>query len=86
LLLHLHVIPGARRTELAGMHGDRLKVRLNARATDGAANRELLRLLADVLQLSPSALEIVRGAADRRKTVRVPANVDLAPLLAASRD
>ena len=44
------------------MHGDRLKVRVNARASEGAANRELLRFLADLLDLPPSALEIVRGA------------------------
>ena len=68
------------------MHGDRLKVRVNARAVSGAANRELLRFLAEMLDLPPSAREMARGAADRRKTVRLPAGSDLATLLAASRD
>ncbi len=68
------------------MHGDLLKVRINARAVEGAANRELLRFLAALLDLPPSALEIVRGAAARRKTVRLPAGCDLATLLAAARE
>jgi uncharacterized protein (TIGR00251 family) len=81
LLLHLHVVPGASRTELAGLHGDRLKVRVKARATEGAANRELLRFLADLFGLAPSALEIVRGTTDRRKTVRLPSGVDVSAAL-----
>ncbi len=31
-MLELHVQPGAKRTEVAGLHGDRLKIRLAARA------------------------------------------------------
>ena len=77
LLLHLHVVPGASRTEVAGLHGDRLKIRIKAKATEGAANRELLRFLADLFGLAPSTLEIVRGATDRRKTVRLPPGVDV---------
>jgi uncharacterized protein (TIGR00251 family) len=77
VLLHLHVVPGAARTEIAGLHGDRLKIRVKARATEGAANRELLRFLADLFEVGPSYLEIVRGASDRRKTVRLPAGVDI---------
>ena len=77
LLLHLHVVPGASRTEVAGLHGDRLKIRIKAKASEGAANRELLRFLADLFGLAPSTLEIVRGATDRRKTVRLPPGVDV---------
>ena len=44
--LTLHVQPGASRSELAGMHGDALKVRVAAPPVDGAANRELIRFLA----------------------------------------
>jgi uncharacterized protein (TIGR00251 family) len=82
LLLHLHIVPGAARSELAGSHGDRLKVRIKAPPSDGAANRELVRFLADLLDLAPSSLEITRGASDRRKTVRLPQDLD--PVAVAS--
>jgi uncharacterized protein (TIGR00251 family) len=82
LLLHLHVVPGASRTELAGLHGDRLKIRIKAKATEGAANRELLRFLAELFDLAPSTLEIVRGATDRRKTVRLPPGADVSATIA----
>ena len=71
-LLHLHVVPGAAKTELAGLHGERLKVRVKAPPSEGAANRELLRFLGELFDVPPSAIEIVRGASGRRKTVRLP--------------
>ena len=77
LLLHLHVVPGARKTEIAGLHDGRLKVRVRAPAVEGAANRELLRFIADLFEVGPSHLEIVRGLNDRRKTVRLPAGVEI---------
>ena len=47
LVLTLHVQPGAARTEVAGTHGDALKVRLAAPPVDGKANAALVRYLAD---------------------------------------
>jgi uncharacterized protein (TIGR00251 family) len=84
-LLHLHVVPGAARTELAGLYGDRLRVRVKAPPSEGAANRELIAFLAELLDLPPSGLEIVRGASGRRKTVRLPPGVDVIAALARAR-
>lgn len=84
-LLHLHVVPGAVRTELAGEHGDRLKVRVAAPAAKGRANQELLRFLSAALGLPRSSLELVRGPTSRRKTVRLASqqsSESLAALLA----
>jgi uncharacterized protein (TIGR00251 family) len=47
LVLALHVQPGARRTEVAGIHGDALKLRLAAPAMEGKANGALRAFLAD---------------------------------------
>ena len=80
LLLHLHVVPGASKTELAGLHGDRLKIRVKAPPAEGAANRELVRFLGDLLNTAPTALEIVRGAGERRKTLSLPTGTDVAAL------
>ena len=47
--LTLHVQPGAARAGFVGPHGDALKVRIAARAVEGAANSALLDFIADSL-------------------------------------
>lgn len=71
LVLELHVQPGAAQTEVAGVHGGRLKIRLAARAVDGAANACLIEFLAGRLGAARRDVEIVAGAASRRKRVTV---------------
>ena len=65
------VTPRASRTELAGVAGGRLRVRVAAPPVDGAANEELVRFLAQHLGLARSAVALAAGAAGRRKTVLV---------------
>ena len=73
LVLALHVQPGAARTEVAGTHGDALKIRLAAPPVDGKANAELLRFLADAFAVPLRQVTLVRGETARRKTVRIDA-------------
>jgi uncharacterized protein (TIGR00251 family) len=69
--LILHVVPRARMTEVAGRHGDAIRVRLAAPPVDGAANDELRRFLAERLGVARGSITIVRGTTGRRKTVTV---------------
>jgi hypothetical protein len=69
--LTLHVQPRARRTEVAGLHGAALKIRLAAPPVDGAANDELVRFLAEQLGVPRRAVRLVAGAGARRKVVVV---------------
>jgi uncharacterized protein (TIGR00251 family) len=78
-VLRLTVAPGARRTEVVGLHGDRLKVRVAAPPEKGAANQELLAFLAERLGLPRSAFKLL-GAQSRAKVVEVH---DLSPDLGA---
>jgi uncharacterized protein (TIGR00251 family) len=71
LELSVHVRPGAARSAVVGLHGDALCVRVAARPVDGAANRELLRVLAEALGVPRSALALRRGARGRDKRVQV---------------
>ena len=71
LVLDLHVQPGAKATEAAGRHGDRVKIRLAAPPVDGAANDELVRFVADAFGVPKRNVEIVSGATSRQKRVRV---------------
>lgn len=67
----VHVQPNASRSEIVGVHGDALKVRLAAPPVDGAANEALVTLLAKALDCPRSAIRITHGALTRRKTVEV---------------
>ena len=69
--MRVHVQPGASRAGVAGLHGDALRVRVGARAVEGAANRELTRVLAEALDVRPAAVTIESGAQARRKRLRV---------------
>ena len=67
----VHVVPRARVTEVAGRHGDAIRVRLAAPPVDGAANDALRRFLAERLGVARGSITIVRGATGRRKMVTV---------------
>ncbi len=71
LLLTLHIQPGAKKTEVCGLHGDALKIRLAAPTVDGKANAALLAFVADRLGLSKSAVSLKSGQTSRRKVVEV---------------
>ncbi|MBI2313199.1 MAG: YggU family protein [Betaproteobacteria bacterium] len=71
LLLTLHVQPGAKRTEVAGLHGDALKIRLAVPPVEGRANAELLRFIADALGVPAKQVALKQGERSRRKVVEV---------------
>jgi uncharacterized protein len=70
-LLELYVQPGASRTEVAGLYGGRLKLRLAARAVDGKANAALIEFLAARLGAARRDVTIEAGQAARSKRVAV---------------
>lgn len=69
--LRLHIQPGAKKTEAAGLHGEALKIRLAAPPVDGKANACLVAFLADRLGVAKSAVSLVGGESSRAKRVRV---------------
>jgi len=69
--IHVHAQPGARRTEVVGLHGDCLKVRLASPPVDGKANACLVEFLARRLRVKRSQITITRGLSSRRKAVFV---------------
>jgi len=81
--LVVHVVPRAKRTEVVGRHGDALKIKLKAPPVDGAANAELVRFVAEQLDIPRSAVTITAGHTARRKTLEI-AGVDAAALRALS--
>jgi uncharacterized protein (TIGR00251 family) len=69
--LTLHIQPGAKKSGVAGLYGDALKIRLAAPPVDGKANAALLAFLAELLQIPGSAVSLKSGQTSRRKVVRV---------------
>ena len=69
----MHAQPGAKRTEVAGLYGDCLKLRLAAPPVEGKANACLIDYVARRLGVKRSLVSIARGANARRKTVFVAA-------------
>lgn len=73
LVLAFRVQPGAPRSEVVGMYGDALKIRLAAPPVDGRANDELVRFLADAFGVPRANVTLLRGASSRSKVVRIEA-------------
>jgi uncharacterized protein len=69
VLLRLRVQPRAGRDELAGLHGDAIRIRLQAPPVDGSANEALVRLLARQLQVPRSRIRLRTGHSSRSKVV-----------------
>jgi uncharacterized protein len=69
--LSLLIQPRASRSELVGVRGDVLRIRLAAPPVDGAANEALVRLLADLLEVPRARIRIAAGLGSRRKRVEV---------------
>ncbi len=69
VVLTVHVQPNAARTAWVGIHGEAVKIRIAASPVDGAANRELIRFLAEELSLPRAAIHIQSGTGGRHKRV-----------------
>lgn len=67
----IYIVPNASKTEFAGMHGERLKLKLHAPPVDGKANDEIIRFFAATLGVSKAQVRISRGNLSRMKTVEV---------------
>ena len=77
LTLNLHVQPGARRSEIVGLHGSALKIKVAAPAVDNKANAALTEFLSETLGIPKSAVAISHGAAGRRKVVEITGGPEL---------
>ena len=67
----MRVQPRAIRSEVVGLHGNEIRIRVAAPPVDGAANEALIRLLAERLGVPRSAVEVTAGGAARSKVVVV---------------
>lgn len=71
ITLTLHVQPGAKRSEICGLHGEALKLKLAAPPIDGRANEALLKYIAELFRVPVRQVELRQGAQSRHKVVAV---------------
>lgn len=71
LEVRLHVLPRARRSELAGVHNGALKLKVTAPPVDDAANRAIIDFFSGLLGVPKSSLSISAGAKSRDKTLQI---------------
>jgi uncharacterized protein (TIGR00251 family) len=71
VLMFVKVQPRASRNEIGEVLGNELKIKVAAPPVDSAANEELVRFLAGMLDCSKGSVLLVRGAASRHKQLRI---------------
>jgi uncharacterized protein (TIGR00251 family) len=71
LTLTLHIQPGAKRTDVAGLHGEALKIRLAAPPIEGRANEALLKFIAEAFAVPLRQVELKQGGQSRHKVVAI---------------
>ena len=87
LSLRIHAQPGAKRTQVAGLHGEALRIRVAAPALENRANEALAAYIAERLGVPRSAVTLASGERSRAKRFEVRgARVDPELLLQDGRD
>lgn len=71
VIFTVRVVPRASKSEIVGEHDGNLKVRISSPPVDGAANAELIKLLAKQFGVSRPAVEIVSGQSSKTKQIRI---------------
>jgi len=72
-LLSVHAQPGAKKSGVAGIHGEALKIRVAAPPLEGKANAALIQFVAQALGVARKRVSIARGEKGRAKQVLVAA-------------
>jgi uncharacterized protein (TIGR00251 family) len=70
--LEIKALPGASKTEFAGVKDGCLRIRLAAAPKDGKANAELLHFLSKTLDCPKRDLRILAGEKSHLKTIALP--------------
>lgn len=71
VIVTVYVQPGAKRTEIVGIHGDALKIRLSSAPIDGRANDALLKYVAQLFDVPLRQVAMQRGGKSRYKKLAI---------------
>lgn len=71
VIFNVRVVPRASRNEIVGEHDGAMKVRIASPPVNGAANTELIKLLAKRFGVAKSDVEIVGGETSKSKRIKI---------------
>lgn len=71
IIFDVRVVPNSSRSEIIGEFDGSLKIKVAAPPVDGAANAELIKVLAKKLGVAKSAIEIIGGQSSKNKQVKI---------------
>ncbi len=71
ITIEVKVEPRSSKKGISGIMGNVVKVKLTAAPVDGAANEQLIEVIADATGLRKSAIRIIRGSSAKRKIIEI---------------
>ncbi len=77
ILIHSHVKPNKKVTQLIAKDENCFMIDLHAQPEDGKANAELILFWSEILHLPKSKIELIRGYKSKQKVIKIPNTSDL---------
>lgn len=69
--ISLLIQPNSKKTEIQGLHDNKLKVRIHSPPVDGKANEEVIRFFSKLLKIKKNQIDIVKGHTDKTKLLQI---------------
>lgn len=70
-IISVKIVPRSSKNQIVGWQGDVLKIKIKAPPVDGEANAELVRFLAEVLDIPKNKIEIIKGQSAKNKLLKI---------------
>lgn len=70
-ILTVYLQPGAKKSEIVGLHDGNIKIKVNAPPVDGKANAALIDFLSEFFDTPKSSIKIISGDKSRLKKVAI---------------
>jgi uncharacterized protein (TIGR00251 family) len=67
--LEVRIQPNSAKNQIVGLHGDRLKIKIQSPPVDGKANECLIEFLCEILDTAKSRVHLLRGETSREKSI-----------------
>jgi len=71
MLIHAKVIPNSKKSEVEKISDDHFKIRVDAKAEDGRANKRLVEIISEYFKVSKSSVVISKGPKSRNKIIEI---------------
>ena len=71
VIINVMIVPGSSKTAIAGLLGDKLKIKVAAPPEKGKANENLIAFLADILSVKKSDITVISGLTNPIKQLRI---------------